>query len=234
MMDWMSPSTVSGLGLAIFAALCVAMVLGSTMTRQRRAFTLLGVVAAGGITFQAVHFLEHGAQLGYWAARPSEPAWISPWALPAVEGLAWLCGPLWDHRPALGTEMLHLLGNIIFLAAIVAMAMLVRNAGTPIRGIWGLGALLAVQSLHVFEHVLLTGSVVVANQAVGFSTLFGQLSGEALVGYRVWFHFVFNLAGTLLAAAVLVSLHQQRLLRSPMEGEAAEPSLMPQQHRQAF
>jgi hypothetical protein len=45
--------------------------------------------------------------------------------------------------------------------------------------------------------------VVLDSRALGFSTLFGALSGPALAGFRVWWHFLMNLAVTVLAVLAL-------------------------------
>lgn len=215
-MDWFSPSTMSGLAIAALAAVSVATVASGVSLRGRRMLSLLAVVAIGAVAFQAVHFIEHLAQLGYWVLNPAHKPWITPWATGAVDGLAWMCGPIGQERPGLGVEKLHLLGNAIFLAGVAAVALLARKAGYRIRDIAGLNAVLLVQGFHVFEHVMLTSSVALGFPAAGISTGFGQMSGEALIAYRVWFHFLVNLVATILALVAVASLHRRGLLLGPI------------------
>lgn len=148
------------------------------------------LVAAAGIGFQVGHFVEHLAQLGYWAAHPSEAPWLTPWAAAGRDVLTF-GGP-----PTTGVEVLHLLGNLIFLVGVVGLWMYARGR---VGGSRPLRAALWLQGFHVGEHVLLTSTWLVTGSALGTSTLFGALDGAALSGYRVWWHFIVNLAATILA-----------------------------------
>lgn len=155
-------------------------------------------LAMGGIGFQIVHFVEHTAQLGYWFAHPTAAPWLTAWA---EAGRGWL-----SHDPGRGNELLHLVGNAIFLAGLVALWYL----ATPKlndklnRALW-------VQGFHVVEHTLLTASFLVWGVARGFSTLFGALETTSLFVFRVWWHFVFNLAATWYAVGAVRVWWQVRL-----------------------
>ncbi len=213
--DWLSPSSAGGLAVAGMTAVAVVGVLAGWCLRSQRALTLLTTVAVGGIVFQLVHAIEHAAQLAYWMIHPADAPWLTPWAASAVEGLRWMCGPLPNKAPALGTEKLHLLGNTIFLGAVVAVALLTVRAGRQLKQVAGLRAVVAIQGFHVFEHIMLTASVATGYAAIGLSTGFGQLNGDSLIAYRVWFHFLINLAATACLCVAMVSLHRQGLMVWP-------------------
>jgi hypothetical protein len=57
---------------------------------------------------------------------------------------------------------------------------------------------LLIETFHLYEHIMLTCTVVFLGKAVGLSTLFGgaeYLGGhEFAVGFRVSWHFLMNLA----------------------------------------
>lgn len=104
---------------------------------------LLLAVAAAGLGFQAVHSVEHLLQLGYWLAHPTSPAWLTPWAEAGRDGLA----ALTDRRPMTGMELLHLLGNAIFLAGLCATLAVVERDRAP----QSLMAVTWPQAAHVAE-----------------------------------------------------------------------------------
>lgn len=149
------------------------------------------LIGATGIGFQVLHFIEHLAQLGYWALHPAHAPWLTPWAEVGRDVLAA------GGHPSTGSELLHLLGNVIFLLGLLGLWRSLLLSG--VRPARSLRAALWLQAAHVGEHVLLTASWVLAGTAVGVSTLFGALEGSALFGYRIWWHFLINLAGTALA-----------------------------------
>ncbi|MFP3883813.1 MAG: DUF6008 family protein [Actinomycetota bacterium] len=165
---------------------------------------LLKYLAVGTLTFQLVHLIEHVAQLGYWIANPFDTPWLTPWAVEGRDVLA-IGGDL-----ALGNEFLHLLGNIIFLAGLVALVVYSRrqaeNVPSPLR------AAMVVQGLHGAEHVALTATTAMWGKAAGLSTFFGLVSGPVMTSYRVWFHFLINLVATWFAARAVMVLHSRGLL----------------------
>jgi hypothetical protein len=205
MIDWISPATVSGMGVAVLTGVSVgAVVYGGAAFRRSTAVLAAAVIA--GLVFQVVHFIEHGFQLGYWARNLEAAPWITPWAAEAADGLKWACSWAVTDCPSIGVELLHLTGNTIFLAALVGMLLLTLRMGDSVRGSKVLTAGLTLQAVHVAEHVLLTVSVLIAGRAIGLSTGFGELSGTALFTYRIWFHFVVNLAATILALLAFHSM----------------------------
>lgn len=171
------------------SVLLVVGVAGLVVARRRalgRPTSVVVVVAVGGLAFQAVHTVEHLVQLGHWVWRPEEGAWLTPWAATARDVLAG--DP--DAR-VLGTELLHLVGNLVFLSGAMAVAASVRRVGTDLRrGV-------VVQLAHATEHVLLTLTFGVTGTAVGISSGFGLLPGGPVsVAVRVWGHAAVNAVAT--------------------------------------
>lgn len=167
--------------------------------------------AVAGIGFQVFHLVEHVAQLGYWGAHPGHPPWLTPWAEAGRDALA-LGGD-----SATGSELLHLMGNVIFLVALVALWLYARGSG--LSNVRALRPALALQGFHVGEHVFLTATWVLWGRALGFSTLFGALTGPALATHRIWWHFLVNLGATALGVAALA---QGRRLSGISSVRAAE------------
>jgi hypothetical protein len=66
------------------------------------------------VVFQLVHFIEPVARLGYWAMHTSSAPWLTPWSMAGRELL------VVDSTPASGNELLHLVGNLILLAGVLA------------------------------------------------------------------------------------------------------------------
>ena len=100
--------------------------------------------------------------------------------------------------------MLHLVGNVEFLAALFAGFALVRS-----RGGWQpddpwLRGVIAVQTMHVIEHLALAGSTVWVGRPIGVTTAFGLLSpGVGATAVRVVAHFAVNAVATGLLAVVV-------------------------------
>lgn len=220
-MSTLSPTGLVGLAIAIGAGVAVALILLPGRSLPRRTTILVGV-AMGGLAFQVFHVLEHGLQFGYWLVNPSARPWLTPWAETGAEGLKLWCSlvPVGaaSRAAACGAELLHLFGNVIFLAGLLAFAAVISSAGRR-----SLRRALIVQWFHVAEHVLLTATVFVLGRPLGFSTAFGLLdAGPVASSYRVWFHFLVNLVATLFALAALrrSPLTATRRRRQPVETEA--------------
>lgn len=169
----------------------------------------LKYLAVTGLAFQAVHFIEHIAQLGYWLARPLETPWLTPWAMAGRDQLAV------GGDAALGNEILHLVGNLIFLAGLGAIHLYCQRQTleTPPA----LRVATIIQSLHVAEHIALTATAAMAGKAIGVSTFLGLVDGPVMTSYRVWFHFLINLAATWAAAKAVASLYDRRLPRPSLQ-----------------
>jgi hypothetical protein len=197
--------------LALLATVLAGLTLGLRCRPWRWA---LIAGAVGGGVFQLGHFAEHVAQVGYWALHTDKAPWMTPWA----SALADSFGRLAPGTSGFGMEALHLVGNAIFLAGAVAiLTWVVRNG--PVSSHRPARAGVAVQSVHVVEHVALTVSVIVGSRPRGLSTLFGTLDpGPGLWTYRVWWHLTVNAVATTLLAVALARAHRRHTAR------AARPS----------
>jgi hypothetical protein len=107
----------------------------------------------------------------------SAGAWLYPDAPP-------------PRQMMLGMEVLHLIGNSIFLATILGVWALTHSR-------WAKYAFV-IEGLHLCEHIALFLTAYYIGKPIGVSTLFGQSayllgSKEAAVGYRVSWHFAMNL-----------------------------------------
>lgn len=189
------PATTAGLLLALGCAIAAAIVVYRFSSPAASARRTMQAVAAGGLTFQVIHVLEHGLQLGFWFAKPGASPWLSSWASGTADGLLYFCSlvPSADTPTSLGVEMLHLTGNVVFLGALTAWQVAMRSQD---RVIPSLNRAEVVQVFHVAEHVLLVGTLLAFGKANGLSTMFGLVEGSALVASRVWFHFGINAIAT--------------------------------------
>lgn len=158
--------------------------------------TALAIVAGLGLAFQVGHFAEHAFQFALWIlGDPSicgrDTAWMSPWVTEVVRqagtGLFPTANPA--RQMMMGMEILHLIGNSIFLISLGCLYYCVRSKW--IR--WAL----YIEGFHLHEHLMLTLTAYFVGKPVGLSTLFGGSSvigsREFAVGYRVTWHFAMNL-----------------------------------------
>ena len=163
-------------------------------------------VAIAALVFQLVHLIEHVAQLGYWAMHTSSAPWLTPWAIAGRELL------VVDGTPASGNELLHLVGNLIFLAGVLALVGLVFRERQSTSEIPFLKPAFLLQGAHVIEHVLLTGTYLAIGEAIGFTALFGLVDGAFGSGLRVWAHFLLNLVATCFALRAVLEMRRRGLL----------------------
>jgi hypothetical protein len=169
----------------------------------RLAVAIIGI----GVVGQLAHVQEHVAQVGIWVAHPNSPPGMTPWGDALARGL----GQVSTSRPTLGMEVLHLLGNFVFLAGLAGVVLVTRRAlhtrarRWAVMGTW-------MQFVHGLEHLALTLSIAFgAKQAIGMSTFFGLLEpGPGLWTYRVWWHFLANVLGTAVYAVALRHLWRER------------------------
>jgi len=154
-----------------------------------------------GLAFQVGHFVEHAVQFAVWVFGTSQwvvsnfcgrnVPYISGPVMTAVSAAGAYLFPTADvaRQMMMGTEILHLVGNAIFLTTIAGVgyfipAKLVRYA-------------FYIEAAHLCEHVSLTLSAYYLGTPIGVSTLFGQAPGlwgrELAVGWRVSWHFAMNL-----------------------------------------
>ena len=157
---------------------------------------------------QSMHVSEHIAQMAMWIRYPGRPPWMSNWA---TDISRWLGGVRLDRNAesslamAHGMEYLHLIGNLVFLIGVILLWQHTKPSSQGRARRWARAAV-AVQSLHVIEHIALTITILTTGHAVGLSTTFGALDGTRLSTYRVWWHGSINLAATALCVVALVSL----------------------------
>jgi hypothetical protein len=159
--------------------------------------TVLAAVAGLGMAFQVGHFAEHAFQFGVWILGDlssicgRDTPWMSPWVTDMVRRGGQFMFPDADapRQMMMGMEILHLIGNCIFLTSLGCLYYCVRSKW--IR--WAL----YIEGFHLYEHLMLTVSAYFVGKPIGLSTLFGGAgmigSREFAVGYRVSWHFAMNL-----------------------------------------
>lgn len=163
--------------------------------------SFLAVCVGLGLAFQLGHFFEHFFQLAVWLS--GNYPWVNstfcgrdaPYMSPPVTEAVRLMGeylfPASDpsRQMMMGMEILHLIGNGIFLATIAGVFYFI-----PSR--WVRYAFY-IEGAHMCEHIALTLSAYYLGKPIGLSTMFGQApiwwGKDAAVGYRVSFHFLMNL-----------------------------------------
>ena len=164
---------------------------------------LILLVIVGAFVFQFWHFVEHFAQVGMWILGFQHAPYMTPigmWAMDWV-GVTFFPNASFANQKYFGFEMLHLLGNAIFMVGIICLSLFVRTK----KVIWAL----AVQGFHVYEHISLTLSAIFIGKSIGISTFFGMaVDPWMMVCYRVWWHFIFNLVPSVLVVLVLMELYK--------------------------
>jgi hypothetical protein len=170
-------------------------------------FTACAAVIGIGVLGQIGHVQEHVAQAGYWLGHPNSAPWMTPWGTALATGL----GAPFRSRPALGMEILHLTGNFIFLAGIAGVMVITRRALHTKARRWGRMGMW-MQGIHGIEHLALTLSVGFgAHRAIGLSTWFGLIDpGPGLSTYRIWWHFIANVLGSIVFGLAVYHLWRER------------------------
>lgn len=158
--------------------------------------TAAATVAALGLLFQVGHFAEHAIQFGVWVLGDlsnicgRDTPWMSPWVHAVVARAGQLLVPAADapRQMMLGMEVLHLIGNSIFLASLAALYYCLPSKWVR----WAI----YIETFHLYEHVMLTATACFLGKPIGMSTLFGGAGvigdREFAVGCRVTWHFVMN------------------------------------------
>lgn len=194
------------MGVLVVAAAGVALLVWSWHARPERRRAVLTVVAVAGLGFQVVHVAEHVLQSGVWVAAPEQPPFLTPWAMWGAEALT-----VTGHA-SLGQELLHLVGNAVFLLGLLALAARVRPPARAVR------LALAWQGAHVLEHVALSLTTAVWGRAIGVTTLLGTLdAGPALWRLRVLAHLALNTIASVYAAVGVIQSVRARPTRMPKE-----------------
>jgi hypothetical protein len=151
-----------------------------------------------GVASQVLHTTEHVGQLAHWFGHRDQPPWMAPLGLWAHRGFVQL-----GFSSSEGAELMHLVGNGIFLGGAVACFWIYREAISR-RAVSFLAAAAVFEAFHLLEHATLTATVLVGGRPIGLSTGFGALSGPTLWTYRIWWHFIANVLplGLLLMAVL--------------------------------
>lgn len=188
------------------------------MTKQMRAVFTIAIL---GTMFQIGHFAEHAWQWGVWLFGERNKPWMSAvadWLSmrfgELVHPMPEICGDekAWMAKQMFyGMEVLHLVGNTIFLVTIAAILFLItqkineRKAWVTDEPLAKCQKLmkwaLAIETFHLYEHIMLTATAFFLDKPVGFSTLFGAtglMAKPNAVGTRVTWHFVMNMIPTIL------------------------------------
>jgi hypothetical protein len=182
-----------------------------------RSWDLMGVVslvAILGLAFQIGHFAEHAFQFVVWILGDlsnicgRNTPWMSVWATALVQRLGVLLFPARDTaaQMMLGMEVLHLIGNSIFLTGLACLYCWIPSKWVR----WAL----YIETFHLYEHISLTTTAYFLGKPIGMSTLFGGSSllgdREFAVGCRVTWHFVMNLLPMPFAMIGLMEHYKQR------------------------
>jgi hypothetical protein len=171
-----------------------------------RLFLAAVAVIGLGVVGQIGHVQEHVAQAGIWVVHPDSPPGMTPWGDSLARGF----GRVDPANKALGMEILHLVGNMIFLAGLAGVMVVTRRAVRSRARRWGRMGMW-MQTIHGLEHLSLTLSVALGARAIGLSTWFGLLpDGPGLWTYRVWWHFIANVVGSVIFAIALHHLWRER------------------------
>jgi hypothetical protein len=162
---------------------------------------VLAVLVGLGMAFQVGHFVEHGTQFAVWLFGKSQ------WVISVFCGrdTPFMSGPVTEfvrltgaslfpdasvaRQMMMGVEILHLIGNTIFLLSIAGTYYFIPTKWVR----WAF----TIEGLHLCEHVALTLTAYYFGKPIGVSTAFGHAFSwwgtELAVGYRVSWHFVMNL-----------------------------------------
>jgi hypothetical protein len=177
--------------------------------RGEREMTTLALlflpIAIAGSLFQVGHFVEHATQFGMWVFVDHTRPYMSPianWLCSLLDRTA-ICSDA-KQQAVVSVEMLHLIGNSIFLMTIAAWSVIAPD-NRWVR--WAL----YVEAFHLCEHLMLTTSAIWLGHPIGMSTLFGYASDvlphDLAVGYRVSWHFFLNLIPSALLMMAMMEGH---------------------------
>lgn len=206
LLDTLGALALLGWTVAMWAAVAVLAVANRRPVRPW-VFRAAAVEIALGVLGQLGHVQEHVAQAGYWVGHPNDPGWMTPWGTALANGF----GQVDRGKPSLGMEILHFTGNLLFLAGLVGVMLITHHAVRSRARRWArMGVWM--QGIHGVEHLVLMASVWLgAPRAIGLSTWFGLLEpGPGLWTYRVWWHFVANVVGSVIFAVSVYHLWRER------------------------
>ncbi len=192
----------------------------SSIVRQSASFILqtphswLVLSVAGGLLFQLGHFVEHVVQWAMWFVADQTKPWMSVVADTLSHWFGLLIKPTPEYctdisalthaQMKIGMEVLHLVGNTIFLLTVAGLYRLTHHSLVYTAFL--------IEAFHLVEHLTLTMSVIYIGEPLGFSTLFGHVNEwftvEGAVGYRVSWHFIMNLIPTVLVMKAMMGIYR--------------------------
>jgi len=195
-----------GWAVAMWGAVAV-LALANRRTARPWVFQGAAGVIGIGLVGQVGHLQEHVAQAAYWIDHPNSKPWMTPWGTGLAKGF----GQVDTSKPSLGMEILHLTGNFIFLAGLAGVVLITARARQTRARRWGTMGVW-MQGIHGLEHVALTLSIALgADRAIGLSTWFGALpNGPGLWTYRIWWHMLANLVGSVIFGMAVYHLWRER------------------------
>ena len=185
---------------------------------------ILWFFAVLGLLFQIGHFAEHAVQFAVWILGDlsnicgRDTPWMSPWVTELVRQIGISLFPEADapRGMMLGMELLHLIGNGVFLTSLACLYYCIRSKWVR----WAF----YIETFHLCEHVMLTTTAYFIGKPIGMSTLFGGASvigdREFAVGCRVTWHFAMNLLPMPFA---MFGIIENRRHRDVTVRESAEP-----------
>lgn len=177
---------------------------------QHLGAVILLVICGAAFAFQVLHMAEHVVQLVKWSERPTIPAPMSGLAMSAS---AWLAVTVTNGYRGTSMEVLHLIGNLVFLTGAVAGLVGLSAPRRSPAARRTLRLLVLVQGLHVAEHLVLVTTLMRTGVADGVTTAFGLLTPgtPSAIAARVLLHFVLNVAVTVIATIAVARAAESEL-----------------------
>lgn len=219
-MQHLTNPSLNATGIANNAGLGpISMATTASRSDQLTIFGMMVATVAGlGLIFQIGHFAEHAFQFAVWVLGDlsnicgRNTPWMSPWANDFVQQIgAVFTSADAQRRMMLGMEVLHLIGNGIFLAGLASLYYCIRSKWVR----WAL----YIETFHLYEHISLTATAYFIGKPIGMSTLFGAVNvigeREFAVGCRVTWHFVMNLLPMPFAMVGLMEYLRERKTAVP-------------------
>jgi hypothetical protein len=174
--------------------------LGSSQSKFRKYLLILVLFA---LFFQIVHFGEHLIQVIAWIIGYREAPYMSAIGHYLVNtlGTFFYSDSAIEHQMMMGNEILHLIGNIVYIVGTTGILFFVKTRYTISAAI--------IEAFHLYEHICLTISAAVIGMPIGMSTFWGLSMDPALsVTTRVWWHFLMNAIPTTLSILALYIVYR--------------------------
>lgn len=171
---------------------------------------LLWRIVFAGVLIQLAHFYMHGVQAWHWTFVDRTTAYMTPEGWHISSWLGELIGYNGMRAQMVGMEWMHLLLNVAFVGTLLLALKLAPSK-------WMRWAL-ALELMHLGEHIALTSTCMLYGPDCGWSNLFGYavvwFGHNAGVGYKVWWHFLINFAPTgFMLKGMMEHFRKPRLIR---------------------